>query len=277
MTEYRIPVEETFSWQRPIIDRDLTAPPGGESKGDKYIPAATATGAWAGLENDIVTYDGVSAWLNDTPSEGWMTWAQDEDELLVFNGTAWVTFQSTTGDMLKSVYDTDDDGKIDAAAGGTDIDSSSSTGIPKVTSGVWSIDADLDDLADGATYGRVLLTELNSGTVTRLDDGTYTASAQDTADAITKKHSQNTDTGTTSTTFAIDSGGNNILVKAVSGGLEIKNGGDTAYEDLHVDNIQVDTNITDGTYSVTVAQIKAAYDAMGTWDSGYGAILMDLP
>jgi len=31
-----------------ILDRDLTGPPGGESEGDAYIVAATATGDWDG-------------------------------------------------------------------------------------------------------------------------------------------------------------------------------------------------------------------------------------
>ena len=31
-----------------IIDRDLTAPPGGESDGDTYIVGGSATGDWSG-------------------------------------------------------------------------------------------------------------------------------------------------------------------------------------------------------------------------------------
>ena len=38
-----------------------------------------------------------------------------------------------------------------------------------------------------------------------IDDGTYTATAANIADAVTKKHTQNTDTGTTSATFTANS------------------------------------------------------------------------
>jgi len=54
-----------------VISADLTAPPGGESDGDTYIPAATATGAWAGLENHLLEYSGGS-WLDHgTVVTGW--------------------------------------------------------------------------------------------------------------------------------------------------------------------------------------------------------------
>ena len=43
-----------------------------------------------------------------------------------------------TGDMLKSVYDSNDDGLIDNDAGGTAWDSSAVTGVAYVTSGTWS-------------------------------------------------------------------------------------------------------------------------------------------
>ena len=43
---------------------------------------------------------------------------------------------------------------VSSTHGGTGLDSSLSTGIPKVTSGTWSINATQDDLADGTTYKR---------------------------------------------------------------------------------------------------------------------------
>jgi hypothetical protein len=42
-----------------VLDRHLTAPPGGAAEGDRYIPAGPATGAWVGQENAIaVSRDG---------------------------------------------------------------------------------------------------------------------------------------------------------------------------------------------------------------------------
>lgn len=49
----------------PILDMSLTAPPGSPAVDDMYIPAATATGAWAGQENKI------ARWYDDTVNSGW--------------------------------------------------------------------------------------------------------------------------------------------------------------------------------------------------------------
>jgi len=48
----------------------------------------------------------------------------------------------------------------------------------------------LDDLADGTTYGRVKNSELTAGQVNKLDDGTNEASAADTKSAIDLKHAE---------------------------------------------------------------------------------------
>lgn len=72
-----------------VIDRDLTAPPGSPSEGDCYIPAATATGAWAGHEDDIAVYRG-AAWEFVTPKQGWIFYIEDEDAISVYlTATGW--------------------------------------------------------------------------------------------------------------------------------------------------------------------------------------------
>jgi len=131
MVQYRIPVEETFSWQRPVIDKDLEEAPVGPAKGDRYI-VKVAGGGWSGgSAKDIAWYDG-SDWQFDTPVEGWMTWVKDENEFYVFDGANWVKLDTTTGDMLKSVYDTDDDGIVDKAETVDDGQSGNSTTAAEV-------------------------------------------------------------------------------------------------------------------------------------------------
>jgi hypothetical protein len=71
-----------------IVDRDLTAPPGSPVDGNVYIPKATATGAWAGKENQLAQWD-VNAWKFHVPEEGWICYVRDEDSLLVYTGSAW--------------------------------------------------------------------------------------------------------------------------------------------------------------------------------------------
>lgn len=71
-----------------VLDRHLTAPPGGAAEGDRYIPAGPATGAWAGQENRIaVSRDG--GWVFYSPREGWLAWVTDEDQLVGWDGGSW--------------------------------------------------------------------------------------------------------------------------------------------------------------------------------------------
>ena len=59
--------------QMTVLDRNLTAPPASPIEGDRYIVAASPTGAWAGQTNKIACYqDG--AWLFYAPKEGWIAW-----------------------------------------------------------------------------------------------------------------------------------------------------------------------------------------------------------
>lgn len=79
-----------FAYHLSVKDRDLTAPPGSPASGDTYIPAATATGAWAGKEKQIAVYTG-SAWAFGVPREGWVASIDDEDVMIRYDGSAWST------------------------------------------------------------------------------------------------------------------------------------------------------------------------------------------
>ena len=80
-----------FAYHLSVKDRDLTGPPGSPVSGDSYIPAATATGAWAGKEKQIAVWDG-SAWVfSGAPREGWVASVDDEDVMIRYNGSIWST------------------------------------------------------------------------------------------------------------------------------------------------------------------------------------------
>ncbi len=79
-----------FAYHLSVKDRDLTTPPGSPAAGDTYIPAATATGAWAGKEKQVAVWDG-TAWVFGVPREGWLASVDDEDVLVRYDGTAWST------------------------------------------------------------------------------------------------------------------------------------------------------------------------------------------
>lgn len=82
--------------QLAVIDRDLTAPPGGPGDGERYLVAASPTGAWAGHAGQIAAYqDG--AWAFYVPRAGWRAYVVDEAILLVWSGSAWTEISGGGG------------------------------------------------------------------------------------------------------------------------------------------------------------------------------------
>ncbi len=75
--------------QLSVIDRNLTAPPGSPTDGDRYIVGSGATGDWAGWDLNVALWtDG--AWLRLPPRTGWSAWVEDEGLLLVYDGAGWI-------------------------------------------------------------------------------------------------------------------------------------------------------------------------------------------
>lgn len=74
--------------QLSVLDKDLTAPPGGESEGDRYIIGGSATGTWSGQDGNIAAYqDG--AYQFYTPKKGWRAYVEDELTDYIYDGSAW--------------------------------------------------------------------------------------------------------------------------------------------------------------------------------------------
>lgn len=85
-----------------VEDKDLTAPPGSPTGGARYIPAATATGAWSGKEKQIAHYvDG--AWQFHPPRKGFIACVRDEDLLYVYNGGTWAPLDTMLDADLKAI------------------------------------------------------------------------------------------------------------------------------------------------------------------------------
>lgn len=73
----------------------LTAPPADPSAGDAYLVGTGATGAWAGHDGEIATWDG-SQWVFTTPAEGDVVYERDAGKLYVYTaGSTWE--ELTTG------------------------------------------------------------------------------------------------------------------------------------------------------------------------------------
>lgn len=76
--------------QLAVLDRDLTAPPGSPTNGQRWIVKTGATGAWSSHADAIAAWqDG--AWQFSTPRVGWLAYVVDESLLLAWNGSAWVS------------------------------------------------------------------------------------------------------------------------------------------------------------------------------------------
>jgi hypothetical protein len=88
---------EAGAGRYPVADR-VTAPPGSCADGATYLIIATATGAFAGKENQLATAVGTNAasgWYYRTMGtldEGILAYVQDEDAEYKWSGAAWATY-----------------------------------------------------------------------------------------------------------------------------------------------------------------------------------------
>jgi len=86
--------------QSSVKDR-LTTPPGSPVHGYCYLIIATASGLWAGKENQIAQwYNG--AWLYYTPLTGWEVYVEDEGLPYIYNGASWAP-SHTIHDKVQTV------------------------------------------------------------------------------------------------------------------------------------------------------------------------------
>lgn len=74
--------------QLSVKDRDLTTPPGSPAEGDRYIVAASATGAWSGEDGNIAVY--LTGWVFIDAKEGFKAWVEDENRFVLYDGSNWV-------------------------------------------------------------------------------------------------------------------------------------------------------------------------------------------
>jgi hypothetical protein len=161
-----------LDWQKSVIDKDLTAPPGSPSTGDRYIVASPATGAWAGHEDDIAEWNGAS-WDFTTPNEGYTCRVEDENKNYQYSGSSWELWETTQdhgnlvglGDDDHSIYHTD--GRADTWLTGKDTDDlSEGSGNLYYTEG--RVSANTDVAANTTHRG---LTSGNPHSVTKGDVG----------------------------------------------------------------------------------------------------------
>jgi hypothetical protein len=90
--------------QLAVLDTTVATPPGSPAEGDRYIVAASATGAWAGQEAKVATFvDG--AWAFAAPEDGWLAFDCASETILAFLSGAWQAASSGTPDASAVTYD----------------------------------------------------------------------------------------------------------------------------------------------------------------------------
>lgn len=125
-----------------------------------------------------------------------------------------------------------------------------------------------------STDGKMVLDVQNGGTNNTLTlqnsvlDGDYTITfpnATGTVALTSQLHTQNTDTGTTQTSFDIDSGGTGVKLKNSTGELQLRNLADSGYANLRVNDLVVEgTTTTINSTTLTVDDKNIELGSVGT-------------
>lgn len=153
----RIKIEETDSWQKPILSISNN---GTATKGNRYIVGDTPTGEFSGFSTDsILTYDG-TAWLEDVPEKGWTTYDLDQDKFLLYQDSSWNDNSLTASNVITDT--TNFDNNLSAA------DDTVQKALETIDDLITSGGGTLDDLSDvntsGVTDGQALVYDSGSGT-----------------------------------------------------------------------------------------------------------------
>lgn len=74
--------------QLAVKERNRTAPPASPEEGDRFLVGANATGAFADQEGRIALFD-LGSWRFFAPRAGWRIYVENEDLLVIFDGTQW--------------------------------------------------------------------------------------------------------------------------------------------------------------------------------------------
>lgn len=88
MAKFYTPDLQKYEYQKAVINRTTLSPPGLPVSGDRYLIDGTGSGAWAGEDGNIATYDG-AAWIFAIKREGMLVWVKDVDKYYLYDGSAW--------------------------------------------------------------------------------------------------------------------------------------------------------------------------------------------
>jgi len=99
MTQKRIAVLETLSWQLPVLD--IVNTPTVSTAGTRYVVGTSPTGDFSGQAKKIAWRD-ASQWHFDTPEEGWRVYVKEEGKDYWYDGSVWQA-GLIEGDFIHSI------------------------------------------------------------------------------------------------------------------------------------------------------------------------------
>lgn len=77
-----------------VVSRSISAEPSDPAEGAAYILPTAPTGpSWGGFAAQDIAYFQDAAWRRVSPRSGLLGWVQDEQRLVVFDGSAWIGLQ----------------------------------------------------------------------------------------------------------------------------------------------------------------------------------------
>lgn len=172
--------------QAAVVDR-ATTPPGSPANEALYLIIATATGVWAGKENQLAYWlTSTSAWQYVTPREGMIVHVNDEDVFYKYDGSAWAIFSAGGGVSLPVVQALSSTRNL-ALADINTFNVNSTTNnyivtIPPQSSVVWTADAEIHFLPSNT--GDITITGGTGVSVNGVVAGSVTLSTQNGAASI---------------------------------------------------------------------------------------------
>ena len=188
-TKYSAPDISKYEYQKSVLTKGTLTPPGSPTLGDRYLINGTGTGAWAGQDYNIATWDGTQ-WVFYAKRVGMMTWVKDESKYYTYTAVNTWTATAATHAQQHAITSTSDHtssatpGKIlKADANGLPVNASNTDTevadavTKKHTAGSEAVGGDLTGTAGAATVSTV------GG-----------ASATNVADAVTKRHTAGSET-----------------------------------------------------------------------------------
>jgi len=190
---------------------------------------------------------------------------------IAWDGSAWLDFGSENEYIKKAEFTSADEIMVGTGSGthgqitldASEILGKAATGAAKNLSAaeVRTI-LNVEDGAEANNISDIDATDLTDGGDTTLHD--HDGISENTA----ARHSQNTDTGTTSGTFQIDSGNTGPKIKNNALVLETRNAADDAYADLKVKDVTIDGQVaslpifTDASKKLETKTLSDAFTAI---------------